>query len=240
MSYCCSTWQMNVFYLIHLVLDTVQCRAQNNIFPWNIYTPKIFTLWYLYGKCCFINWNICHSMELFTFPQKYLCSTMRVFTLQFNQQIFVGHHLLCPPPALKASHCQIIWFLCFFSVFMISFFLQDLLCLFLNPLLPIHHFISGNTAPRNRVGFPYAWGRATAEGDLPLCALTTRLCICKAQTRKPVLFCRHSTLQIQVQFAIWYPPGLFLHYEFVGYSSNWIAVGSYFPLQTNFLPFSIF
>lgn len=118
--------------------------------------------------------------------------------------------------------------------------LQDFLCLFLNSLLPIHHHILGNTAPRKRVRFPHACGRATAGDDLPLCSLTTHLCICKAQTCKPVLFCRHSTLQTQVQFAIWYPPGLFLYYEFVGFSSIWIAFRSYFPLQTNFLPFSIF
>lgn len=51
---------------------------------------------------------------------------------------------------------------------------------------------------------------------------------------------RMEPLQMEVQLAIWYPPGLFLHCEFVGYSSNWIAVGSYFPVHTNFLPFSIF
>lgn len=64
-------------------------------------------------------------MELFALSQKYLCSTMRVFTLQFNQQIFVGHHPLCPPPVLKASHCQIILFLSFFSFcFMVNCLLQ--------------------------------------------------------------------------------------------------------------------
>jgi len=116
----------------------------------------------------------------------------REIFMGYNESIYPSIWLanICRPPSFMATTCyQGIslpnYFPVSFQYFMISCLLQDFLCLFLNHLLPIHHHISGNTAPRNRVRFPCACGRATTEDDLRLCSLTIHLCICKAQTRKP-------------------------------------------------------
>lgn len=148
---------------------------------------------------------------------------MRVFVHQFYQQIFAGDLFLYSPPALKDSHCKII-----FSQFSKYF---------LNTLFPICHHFSGNRAPRNRdsLHMPMAeWhGR-----KLLLCSLATHLCICKTQTHK--LFCRHSMILYQVQFAIiWCLPGLFLK---VLYQKKWQVIYCFLLLfiGSHFCNFSLF